>query len=100
MAPIRSEAAVAAAPAVTRSGRHKNPSQAALRAGKRFSSLLHASIFSLFFSVSSENHEAQQARRSRTGGRHADMNARGSLSSHSLRLSQLRRYDHTDTPLL
>lgn len=44
MAPIRSEATVAAAPAITRSGRHKKPSQAALRA------------------VSTEHHEAQQAR--------------------------------------
>ncbi|KIO16131.1 hypothetical protein M407DRAFT_34236 [Tulasnella calospora MUT 4182] len=59
MAPIRSEALIAAAPAVTRSGRRKKPTQAALRA------------------VSTENHEAQQARRSRTGGRRANVNTQG-----------------------
>lgn len=48
MAPIRSEATVAAAPAVTRSGRKKKPSQTALRAGKPFTLWLLPHVFSLF----------------------------------------------------
>ncbi|KIO15987.1 hypothetical protein M407DRAFT_34384 [Tulasnella calospora MUT 4182] len=62
MPPARSDASVAAAPAVTRSGRVKRVSKAALT------------------SVANENREAQQSRRSRTGGksvRRNGANARG-----------------------
>ncbi|KIO17314.1 hypothetical protein M407DRAFT_33021 [Tulasnella calospora MUT 4182] len=59
MAPIRSEAAAAAAPAITRAGRVKRASQAALCA------------------VSSEKHEAQQAHRSCVGACNTGMNSQG-----------------------